>query len=294
MRIHRHPGLPHTRMPNSAARDTRLSWKARGLLAFILSHTDEGWTIDADWLATQGPDGRSAILAGLKELVAHGYMVRRRVRADRGRWVTEVDVYDHPPHVDNPGDTTVDNNGHNGNNNTQTTPPTSGFPTSDNLMSDPAPQPTKPQVAPKAGFPTSDPPTSDRPTVGEPAAIRRPSRRRSDQRSQTQRSQTITEILTAAGATTPAEIDACITQLRTDHPDVQHPAAYLATMHANGDLTPYVTTILTRHRTAAARAKLEAAYRNGWHCPRCRNRQRASTTVCRQCGEGHRPLRSVS
>lgn len=84
-----------TQVPNALVRDKRLSWKARGLLTYLLSHAD-GWETDAERLATQGPDGRAAILAAMKELRDAGYMVSRKVRIGGGRWGTEVFVYDTP------------------------------------------------------------------------------------------------------------------------------------------------------------------------------------------------------
>lgn len=140
MKINRVPiTSDFTQIPNAALRDMRLSWKARGLLAYLLSHTDDGFSIDADRLALRGPDGRHAILAGLKELVTAGYVVRQKRRDERGHWHTDIEVFDQP---------------------------TSGFPTSGNRT----PAEVKGQVAPKAGFPTSGFPTFGQPTSGEPTA----------------------------------------------------------------------------------------------------------------------------
>lgn len=100
MKIHR-AGPPDgfTQIPNAALRDRRLSWKARGLLAYLLSHIDDGWAVDARRLAKEGPDGRIAILAGLNELVEAGYIVRTKHRTKEGRLITEMDVWDTPQPV---------------------------------------------------------------------------------------------------------------------------------------------------------------------------------------------------
>lgn len=164
MKINRVPATSDfTQIPNAVLRDTRLSWKARGLLAYLLSHTEEGFQIDADRLVSQGKDGRHSILAGLKELVEYGYVVRTKRRDEQGHWHTDVEVYDRP---------------------------NDGSPTSENRTSDAL---AKPQVAPDDGFPTSGNPTSGNPTVGKPAAkeehqpehqeeqeVRRPAKKRGE------------------------------------------------------------------------------------------------------------------
>lgn len=85
-----------TVLPNQALRDDRLSWKARGLLAFLLSQT-EGWRVSSATLAKQAPDGIHAIRAGLRELEDHGYLVRQKHQDHAGRWRTDSIIYDLPP-----------------------------------------------------------------------------------------------------------------------------------------------------------------------------------------------------
>lgn len=97
-----------TVLPDEALNDERLTWKARGLLAFLLSKPDH-WRTTSAHLANVGPDGRDAVRAGLAELEDAGYLVRRKYRDERGRWKQDTYVYDNPEHhVDNPGDSDVD------------------------------------------------------------------------------------------------------------------------------------------------------------------------------------------
>jgi helix-turn-helix protein len=131
-----------TLIPNVVLRDQRLSWKARGLMAYLLSHLD-GWQADAETLAQQGPDGRTTILSALKELQTAGYIERRKHQVERGRWTTELVIHDIPAE-DGPEPYEPQNR-------TERPRPTSGSPTSVNLTS----VGTKPQVAPEAGSPTS-------------------------------------------------------------------------------------------------------------------------------------------
>lgn len=113
-----------TQVPNAALRDERLSYKARGIHANLLSNSDEGWIESADTLADKSPDGRHAVRTGLQELVKHGYIEYRKSQGSDGHWSTEMIVY---------------------------TSPKSGNPTS----ARPAASPLSAQVAPGSGNPTS-------------------------------------------------------------------------------------------------------------------------------------------
>ncbi len=80
---------------NSVIRDTRLSYRARGVLLDILSRPDN-WRISADSLARSGSEGRHAILTALKELREVGYMRTQKLRKDNGQFETVSIVYDTP------------------------------------------------------------------------------------------------------------------------------------------------------------------------------------------------------
>lgn len=87
------PGFVMVR--NSTARDSRLSFRARGLLTFILSQPDD-WTCESDELAEHGTEGRDAVRTALKELETAGYLTRRKYQDDRGHWRTESTVNELP------------------------------------------------------------------------------------------------------------------------------------------------------------------------------------------------------
>ena len=88
--------LGFTQLDNDVLRDPRLSFRARGLLASILSRPDN-WRTDARTLASEGKEGRDAILTAMNELVAAGYIVReKRQDKETGRWVSIQLVFDRP------------------------------------------------------------------------------------------------------------------------------------------------------------------------------------------------------
>lgn len=95
----------YTTLDNALLNDERLSFKARGLLAWLLSKPND-WTVNSEFIATVGPDGRDAIRTGLKELEAAGYIRRTKTRAADGTFVTECVIYecsqDGFPAADNP------------------------------------------------------------------------------------------------------------------------------------------------------------------------------------------------
>jgi hypothetical protein len=80
---------------NDVARDTRLSYRARGVLISILSRPDN-WKTDAEQLAAEGKEGRDAIRAVLRELESVGYIRRIKTQAPTGLWSTETLVYEYP------------------------------------------------------------------------------------------------------------------------------------------------------------------------------------------------------
>jgi hypothetical protein len=85
-----------TIVPNGLIADDRLSWETRGLLVYLLSKPDH-WQVNTKHLTGAGPGGVDRIRRMINEAIDVGYMVRRRLRNERGVYSgDEVVVYDAP------------------------------------------------------------------------------------------------------------------------------------------------------------------------------------------------------
>lgn len=85
--------------------DKRLSWKAKGIMAYMLSKPDD-WTFYLDELMKHSTDGKASFRSGFKELQNRGYVQRVQSRQEDGTFDWETIVYERPhtdfPQVDNP------------------------------------------------------------------------------------------------------------------------------------------------------------------------------------------------
>lgn len=84
-----------TMVDRSTVADVRLSFRARGVLLWLLDKPDD-WTTTADAIATHGTEGRDAIRSALRELESCAYLVRRKWRTGTGTWQSEWTVYERP------------------------------------------------------------------------------------------------------------------------------------------------------------------------------------------------------
>jgi hypothetical protein len=85
----------YTRIENDTLRDPLLSFKATGLLAFMLSRPDD-WHFFVEELSKAKTDGEFSVRSAMKELVERGYVRREQVREDGKIVAILVHVYERP------------------------------------------------------------------------------------------------------------------------------------------------------------------------------------------------------
>jgi hypothetical protein len=94
-------GVYFVRILNSTMQDNRLSFRARGVLAFVLSKPIN-WEHSAKKLASVSTEGEDAIKGALSELVALSYLVRRTSRDARGQMRTTLYFSEQPKAINPP------------------------------------------------------------------------------------------------------------------------------------------------------------------------------------------------
>lgn len=120
-----------TVISNDVLNNTALSWKAKGLFAYLWSQSDL-WDFYEVEVLKHSTDGRASLRTGLKELEEHGYLKRYRNRDDKGilresKWIlSEQPMFDFPkldkPTLDYPtlDNRTLTNTNYNNTNNNNT------------------------------------------------------------------------------------------------------------------------------------------------------------------------------
>ncbi|MFI3226949.1 MAG: DUF6017 domain-containing protein [Clostridia bacterium] len=100
----------YTVMSNNHLQNKKLSLKAKGLLSIMLSVPDS-WNHSISGYSSICKDGLSGVRSAIKELEESGYIVRKRLRNEKGQLtLTEYTIYEVPviakPTLENP---TLDN-----------------------------------------------------------------------------------------------------------------------------------------------------------------------------------------
>lgn len=134
-----------------------LSFKAKGLLSYLLSRSDE-WEVYQAQLQEIGPDGETAVRSGLEELQEAGYLEKRRIRDEEGKFQGwEYVIYENPTDTRNPetgkpdlGDSDIGKSRPTNNGNKPTTENTNNGKTSDDVVE---------RTRPREGSAGNDPPT---------------------------------------------------------------------------------------------------------------------------------------
>ncbi len=96
---------------NKVINDPRLSWKAKGVLVYLLSKPND-WKVQITDVMSRSTDGEHAVRSALQELIDTGYSTRVVSRSEHGTFDSwDYTVYEQPfcgfpdvdkPHVDKP------------------------------------------------------------------------------------------------------------------------------------------------------------------------------------------------
>jgi hypothetical protein len=98
-----HPFIIMSKLPLN---DTNLSWKAKGILAYLLSLPDD-WNINIKDLQKRSKDGGESTRNGINELIELGYITRERI-TEKGKFkgysytIYEKNLYMKKPYPGNP------------------------------------------------------------------------------------------------------------------------------------------------------------------------------------------------
>ena len=90
---------PFTCIENDTIKDPDLSWKATGLLVYLLSLPAD-WSVNNSDLQQRKIDGVGAVKSAMKELQRAGYVIREKERSDDGTITRHiVNVFEEPTSI---------------------------------------------------------------------------------------------------------------------------------------------------------------------------------------------------
>jgi len=99
MRFKKGKKNPYFLMHNSSVNDQRLSLKAKGMLAYLISKPDY-WYVNYNDLVSASTNGISSVKATLKELQQSGYLRKIQIRSQNGQFgYIDFMIFEQPQNV---------------------------------------------------------------------------------------------------------------------------------------------------------------------------------------------------
>jgi hypothetical protein len=80
--------VPFTQVANEVLNDKKISWKAKGLFAYLYSKP-QGWNFAGERIVADGTDKKAAVFSGLKELEEAGYLDRKKLKSGRVEYLVK-------------------------------------------------------------------------------------------------------------------------------------------------------------------------------------------------------------
>lgn len=98
-RTAKNPKNPYVMINKVFLGDNRLSFRGKGLLAYLLSKPND-WAVREAELVRASRENRDAVRTAIKELIAIGYIERQQSRNEKGQLGESVyNVYELPPEL---------------------------------------------------------------------------------------------------------------------------------------------------------------------------------------------------
>jgi hypothetical protein len=94
-RVKKDRNNPYTMVHNGFIRDPNLSWKAKGIMLYLLSRPDD-WVFHEQEVIRHACDGRDSFRAGVRELQKHLYIRKHQVKEEGKFARTEYEVFERP------------------------------------------------------------------------------------------------------------------------------------------------------------------------------------------------------
>lgn len=88
IRVQKNKDNPFVMIDKRPSRNRALSWKAKGILYYLLGKPDN-WEINETDLIKQSTDGRDSVRSGLDELQDAGHLVKIKTR-EKGKWARNI------------------------------------------------------------------------------------------------------------------------------------------------------------------------------------------------------------
>jgi len=109
-RVNKNADNPFVMMDKRPIENDNLSWKAKGLLSYLLSRPDD-WTINMGDLVKRSTDGRAAVESAIDELINAGHIVKVGQTKDKKARFTrnEYHVHEIPLQVFRSGKSVTEN-----------------------------------------------------------------------------------------------------------------------------------------------------------------------------------------
>ena len=90
----------YTILDNTFIKDTNLSWKAKGVMTYLLSLPDD-WELHISELQNHATDGRESLQKVLRELVEKGYLIKEQTRNEKGVFQSNKFIIVEKPSTEN-------------------------------------------------------------------------------------------------------------------------------------------------------------------------------------------------